>query len=70
MEDDTKGLIEIQLSMLKQTMAESGIILALIVDKKNIDNSKIAFVKKDKYMQSGICDGFSISLTEFNKDLI
>ena len=40
------------------------------VDKSDVDNSKIVFMDKDKYIETHKMDGFSVSLTDFNNDLI
>ena len=70
MTDETKGLLEIQLSMLKQTMKDNGVILALAVDNKDVNNSKICFIDKEQYLSERKTSGISVSLTDFNEDLI
>lgn len=70
MTDETKEFIQIQLKMLKSTMAQNGVILGLAVDKSDVNNSKIVFMDKDKYITTHKMDGFSVSLTDFNNDLI
>lgn len=70
MTDETRDLLHIQLSVLKETMKQAGVILALAVDKFDVDNSKIVFMDKDKYIATHKMDGFSVSLTDFNKDLL
>lgn len=39
MKDDVKQLIQFQLSMLKQTMKENGVVFALAVIENDIDGS-------------------------------
>lgn len=70
MTDETKQLLQIQLSMLKQTMKDNGVILGLAVDKKDVDKSEICFIDKELYLTEGRISGISVSLTDFNKDLI
>lgn len=70
MTDETKQLLQIQLSMLKQIMKDNGLILALNIDKQDIDNSKILFIDKKLYLSEGRKSCISVSLTEFNKGLI
>lgn len=70
MTDDTKNLLQFQLSILQQTMQEAGVILGLAVDKSDVNNSKILFMDKKLYINTHKMDGFSISLTDFNRNLI
>lgn len=70
MTDETRDLLKIQLSVLNETMKHEGVILGLAVDKSNVNNSKIVFMDKDKYIATHKMDGFSVSLTDFNKNLI
>ena len=70
MTDETRDLLHIQLEVLKTTMKHAGVILGLAVDKSDVNNSKIVFMDKDQYITTHKMDGFSVSLTDFNKDLI
>ena len=70
MTDETRDLLHIQLEVMKTTMKQAGVILGIAVDKYDVDNSKILFMDKDKYIVTHKMDGFSVSLTDFNKDLI
>ena len=70
MTDETRDLLHIHLEVLKTTMEQAGVILGLAVDKSDVNNSKIVFMDKDKYIATHKMDGFSVSLTDFNKDLI
>ena len=70
MTDETRDLLHIQLEVLKTTMAQERVILGLAVDKSDVNNSKIVFMDKDKYIATRKMDGFSVSLTDFNNDLI
>ena len=70
MTDETRDLLHIQLKVLKTTMKQAGVILGLAVDKSDVNNSIIVFMDKDKYIKTHKMDGFSVSLADFNKDLI
>ena len=70
MTDETRDLLQIQLSILKETMKQTGVILGFAFDKSDADNSKILFMDKDKYIATHKMDGFSVSLTNFNRGLI
>lgn len=70
MTDETKQLLEIQLSMLKQTMKYNGLILALSIDRSDADKSKICFIDKEQYFRDQKTRGISVSLADFNEDLI
>lgn len=70
MTDGTKQLLEISLELLKKQMKDSGVILALAVDRLDVDNSKICFIDKEQYLNNGKANGISISLTDFNKGLM
>lgn len=70
MTDETKELLQIQLSMLKQTMKDKGVIFAFAVDKTDVNNSSLYFMDKEQYLANGKKDGFGVSLTELNKGLI
>lgn len=70
MTDKTKELLQIQLSMLKQTMKENGVMFAFAINKAYVDNSKLCFMGKEQYLANGKNDGFSASLTELNNGLI
>ena len=66
MTDDAKQLIQLQLYMLKQTMKENGVIFGFMVDKSDVDNSKLCFIDKKEQLISGFC----VSLTELNMELL
>ena len=70
MTDETRDLLHIQLEVMKTTMKQYGVILGLAVDKSDVNNTTIVFMDKDKYIATHKMDGFSVSLTDFNKDLI
>lgn len=70
MTDETKQLLQIQLSILKQTMKDNGVIFAFAIDKTDMDKSSLYFMNKESYLANSKRDGFSVSLTELNKGLI
>ena len=70
MTDETKQLLHIQLSMLKQTMKDNGVILALAVDRSDVNKSKICFIDKEQYLSERKTIGIFVGLDDFNKDLI
>ena len=70
MTGETRDLLHIQLEVLKTTMSQAGVILGIAVDESDVNNSKIVFMDKDKYIATHKMDGFSVSLTDFNKNLI
>lgn len=70
MTDKTKQLLQIQLSILKQTMKDNGVILGLAVDEKDVDKSKICFIDKAQYLKEQKTSGISVSLTDFNRELL
>ena len=70
MTDETKQLLHIQLSMLKQTMKDNGVILALAFDRSDVNKSKICFIDKEQYLSERKTIGIFVGLDDFNKDLI
>ena len=56
--------------MLKQTMKDNRVILALVVDRSEADKSIICFIDKEQYLSERKMSGISVSLTDFNEDLI
>lgn len=70
MTDETKQLLKIQLSMLKQTMKDNDVILSLAIDREDFDKTKICFMDRDLYLKERKTSGISVSLTDFNEGLI
>ena len=66
MTDETKQLLHIQLSMLKQTMKDNGVILALAVDRSDVNKSKICFIDKEQYLSERKTIGIFVGLDDFN----
>ena len=62
MTDETRDLLHIQLEVLKTTMKQVGVILGIAVDKSDVNNSKIVFMDKDKYIATHKMDGFSVTV--------
>lgn len=54
MTDDTKELIQFQLSMLRQTMKNEGVIFALAVDKQDFDKSRLFFMDNQQLYDATI----------------
>ena len=69
MDKETQEVISGCLEILKSTMRESGLIFGIVVNKVDPDDSRLAFVRKDTYLNEKP-DGIQISLTELNKGLI
>jgi hypothetical protein len=69
MDKETQEIISGCLEILKSTMKKNGLILGIVINKANPDDSRLAFVKKDTY-QNEKPDGIQISLAELNKGLI
>ena len=70
MTDERKEYIQMCVSILKKAMKEEGVILGIVVNHKDVNNSRIAFVDKEKYLKTGIADGFFVSITDFNDGLL
>ena len=70
MDDERYEYIKLHVSVLQEAMKKEGMILALMIDHKDANNSKIAFIDKEKYLKTDFAEGFFVSLTEFNKGLL
>lgn len=70
MTEETKQLMQIHLTMLKQTMKENGVMFAFAVDKEDVNGSHLMFLDRKEYFANGKKDGFSVSLTELNRELL
>ena len=70
MTDETKQLLKIQLSMLKQTMKDNDVMLSLAIDREDFDKTKICFMDRYLYLKERKTSGISVSLTDFNEGLI
>lgn len=65
MNDETKNFIRLNLSILKGSLNEVGVIVGAIVDKKEPEKTKLVFLDKEKYM-NGEKDGFTVDFEELN----
>lgn len=66
MKEEQKQSINLILNLLKTTLKECNLYVGVMVDKKDFNNSKIAFIDKKEYVK-GITKGITISLDELNK---
>lgn len=69
MNEDKKEYIQFCITILKEAMKKEGLILGIVIDK-DANNSRLAFVDKEKYLKTGIADGVFVSITDFNKGLL
>lgn len=69
MTEDTKQMIQLHLSALKQTMRKDGVIFGIMVDKKDFDKSRLCFLDKESLKQ-GNHDGITVSLQDLNGGLL
>lgn len=69
MDEEVKGLIQIQLGLLQKTMAENNVIIGVMYNKDNPQEAKLVFVDSKEYMNNNH-KGFSITLDELNKHFL
>lgn len=69
MSQEAKDEINLMFNMLKTTISRNGAMFAILVDKKDPNQSRIAFVDKEEYFKNGKIDGIQISLDEMNKEI-
>lgn len=70
MDESKKEYMQLHLSILKEAMKNEGLILWIVIDCKDADNSRLAFVDKEKYLKTGVADGVFVSITDFNEGLL
>lgn len=70
MKEETKQYIAMHLSVLKNVMSDEKLIFGIVVDRKDVNESKLAIIDREKYLKTGIADGFSVSLSDLNKGLL
>ena len=70
MTDEAKQLIQLQLSVLKQTMKDDGVVFLFKIDKSDASNSELCFMDKKELVELEKVSGFGISLTELNRELL
>lgn len=70
MDKERKEYIQLHLSILKEAMKNEGLILGIVVDRRDANNSKLAFIDKEQFEKTGLADGVFVSITDFNDGLI
>lgn len=70
MKEETKQYITMHLSVLKNVMSDEKLIFGIVVDRKDVNESKLAIIDREKYLKTGIADGFFVSLSDLNKGLL
>lgn len=70
MKEETKQYIVMHLSVLKNIMSDEKLIFGIVVDRKDVNESKLAIIDREKYLKTGIADGFFVSLSDLNKGLL
>lgn len=70
MKEETKQYIAMHLSVLKNVMSDEKLIFGIVVDRKDVNESKLAIIDREKYLKTGIADGFFVSLSDLNKGLL
>ena len=66
---EQKQLIQMQVSVLKQTMKKEGVVFGIVVNKEDVDKSAICFLDK-KALANGDKVGLVIGLEELNGGLV
>ena len=70
LKEKTKQYIAMHLSVLKNVMSDEKLIFGIVVDRKDVNESKLAIIDREKYLKTGIADGFFVSLSDLNKGLL
>ena len=68
MDNQKQQRIDFALNFLKNIMREENLIFGIMVNKKDINNSKIVFIEKES-IGKGKCNACSVTLTELNDGL-
>jgi hypothetical protein len=63
-------MLKLHLGFIKEHMKNNGLIFGIAVDKKDINNSKLCFIDKERYLKNDERDGIMISLSDLNKGLL
>lgn len=66
---EQKQLIQMQVSVLKQTMKKEGLVFGILVNKEDNDKSSICFMDRDALVK-GERTGIIIGLEELNRGLV
>lgn len=67
MKEEAKQAINAALTLLKTTMKTYDVHFAMLIDKKDGNKSRIAFLDRSS-LELGIKDGISVSIDEMNRD--
>ena len=70
LKEETKQYIAMHLSVLKNVMSDERLIFGIVVNKEDVNESKLAIIDREKYLKTGIADGFFVSLSDLNKGLL
>ena len=70
LKEETKKYIAMHLSILKNVMSDEKLIFGIVVNREDVNESKLAIIDREKYLKTGIADGFFVSLSELNKGLL
>lgn len=70
LKEETKQYIAMHLSVLKNVMSDEKLIFGIVVDRKDVNESKLAIIDREKYLKTGIADGFFVRLSDLNKGLL
>ena len=70
MSEETKEYIKLHVEILKESMKKEGLLFAILVDKKDFDNSSICIVDKESLISKGKTEGIKFRLDELNKGLL
>lgn len=66
---EQKQLIQMQVSVLKQTMKKEGLVFGIVVNKEDPDKSAICFMDRQA-LSRGEKEGIVVGLEELNRGLI
>lgn len=70
MDEEKKEAISALITLLKAEMQKENLIFSMMIDKKDVDNSKLAFIDKEIYLKTGLAEGMAISISDSNKGLL
>ena len=70
LKEETKQYIAMHFSVLKNVMSDEKLVFGIVVDRKDVNESKLAIIDREKYLKTGIADGFFVSLSDLNKGLL
>lgn len=70
MKKEQKDCVTLYFNLFKEAMKEEGLIFGIVMDNKDPDASKLAFLDREAYLSEQKTDGITIDLKEMNKGLI